>query len=104
MRLFALCFAQIVLYTLGVVLASGLAVFLCGIGLDLIGLVGDDSTEGTIIAQSASTITGLRLLMTVLPIIGLFTAMILFRKKFLLTDEKIVSMNRELQARHGETA
>ena len=90
--------------TFVVKLASGLAVFLCGIGLDLIGLVGDDSTEGTIVAQSASTINGLRLLMTVLPIIGLFAAMVLFRKKFLLTDEKIISMNNELTARHGESA
>ena len=88
--------------TFVVKLASGLAVFLCGIGLDLIGLVGDDSTDGTIVAQSASTINGLRLLMTVLPIIGLFAAMILFRKKFLLTDEKIVSMSAELSARKGD--
>ena len=86
--------------TFVVKLASGLAVFLCGIGLDVIGLVGDDSTEGAIVAQSASTITGLRLLMTVLPIIGLFGAFILFKNRFKLTDEKIESMNRELAARH----
>ena len=88
--------------TFVVKLASGLAVFLSGIGLDLIGLVGDDSTEGTIVAQSVSTINGLRLLMTVLPILGLVAAMILFRKKFKLTDEKIVSMNTELRERRGE--
>ena len=87
--------------TFVVKLASGLAVFLCGIGLDLIGLVGDDSTEGTIVAQSASTINGLRILMTVLPVIGLCCAMILFKRKFLLTDEKIVSMSNELISRRG---
>ena len=87
--------------TFVVKLASGLAVFLCGIGLDMIGLVGDDSTEGAIVAQSASTINGLRLLMTVLPIIGLFCAMFLFRKKFLLTDEKIVSMSNDLSSARG---
>lgn len=86
--------------TFVVKLASGLAVFLCGIGLDLIGLVGDDSTEGIIAAQSASTIFGLRVLMTVLPIIGLIAALMLFKKKFLLTDEQIHSMNQELAARH----
>ncbi len=85
--------------TFVVKLASGLAVFLCGIGLDLIGLVGDDSTEGVIAQQSASTIFGLRIIMTILPIIGLFAALILFKKRFLLTDEKIVSMNSELTAR-----
>ena len=87
--------------TFVVKLASGLAVFLCGIGLDLIGLVGDDSTEGAIVAQSSSTIFGLRILMTVLPIIGLFAAMALFKKKFLLTDDKIESMNAELSSRRG---
>ncbi|MBR3347686.1 MAG: MFS transporter, partial [Solobacterium sp.] len=85
--------------TFVVKLASGLAVFLCGLGLKLIGLVGDDSTDGGIVQQSAGTITGLRILMTVLPIIGLFVALYVFKKKFLLTDEKIVSMNTELNAR-----
>ena len=87
--------------TFVVKLASGLAVFLCGIGLELIGLVGDDSTEGVIVAQSVSTINGLRILMTVLPVIGLSCAMILFKKRFLLTDEKIVSMSNELVSRRG---
>ena len=85
--------------TFVVKLASGLAVFLCGLGLKLIGLVGDDSTDGGIVQQSAATISGLRILMTVLPIIGLFAAFFVFQKKFLLTDEKIVSMNTELNSR-----
>ena len=38
--------------------------------------------------------------MTVLPIIGLIAALMLFKKKFLLTDEQIHSMNQELAARH----
>lgn len=87
--------------TFVVKLASGLAVFLSGVGLDLIGLVGDDSTDGTIVAQSASTITGLRLLMTIIPMISLVCAMILFNRKFLLDDEKVVSMNNELKQIHG---
>ncbi len=67
--------------------ASGFAVFLSGIGLDLIGLNGN-SADGLPVAQSASTITGLRLLMTILPCIGLILAYIVFKKKFILTDEK----------------
>ncbi len=67
--------------------ASGFAVFLSGIGLDLIGLNGN-SADGIPVAQSASTITGLHLLMTILPCIGLVVAYILFQKKFILTDEK----------------
>ena len=67
--------------------ASGFAVFLSGIGLDLIQLNGN-SEDGIPVAQSASTITGLRCLMTILPSIGLLLAFIVFQKKFILTDEE----------------
>ena len=66
--------------------ASGLAVFLTGLGIDLIGLVGDTEDTGEIIQQSAQTLTGLRLLMTVLPMIGLLLALFFFIRRFRLTD------------------
>lgn len=69
--------------------ASGVAVFITGIGLDLIGLVGNTDETGEIAEQSAGTIMGLRLLMTILPIIGLTIAFIFFVKKFTLTDERV---------------
>ena len=69
--------------------ASGVAVFITGIGLDMIGLVGNSDEAGEIVEQSANTILGLRLLMTVLPILGLVIAFIFFVKKFTLTDEKV---------------
>ena len=69
--------------------ASGVAVFITGIGLDLIGLVGNTDETGEIAEQSTGTIMGLRLLMTVLPIIGLTIAFIFFVKKFTLTDERV---------------
>lgn len=69
--------------------ASGIAVFITGIGLDLIGLAGDTSETSEIIAQSESTIMGLRLLMTILPILGLAIAFIFFVKKFKLTDKRV---------------
>ena len=68
--------------------ASGISVFITGIGLDLIGLEGNTDSTGEIVAQSADTIMGLRLLMTVLPIILLAVAFIFFVKKFTLTDKK----------------
>lgn len=85
--------------TFVVKLASGLAVFLTGLGLDMIGLVGNSDTTGEIVQQSASTITGLRLLMTILPIIGLICALFVFNKKFILTDEKADEIARELKER-----
>ena len=78
--------------------ASGVAVFITGVGLDLIGLVGDSSEEGEIVAQSAQTILGLRLLMTVLPILGLTVAFIFFVRKFTLTDQRVREIADALKA------
>ena len=78
--------------------ASGIAVFITGIGLDLIGLVGDTAETGEIVAQSASTILGLRLLMTVMPIIGLSVAFIFFVRKFTLTDERVQEISDTLKS------
>lgn len=82
--------------------ASGLAVFVTGLGIDLIGLVGDTEETGEIIAQSAETILGLRLLMTLLPILGLAVAFVFFVRKFRLTDEVVARNAEELRLRRGE--
>ena len=79
--------------------ASGIAVFITGIGLDFIGLVGDTAETGEIVAQSASTILGLRLLMTIMPIIGLAVAFVFFVRKFTLTDERVQEISDTLKAR-----
>ena len=78
--------------------ASGIAVFITGIGLDLIGLVGDTSETEEIVAQSADTILGLRLLMTILPILGLAAAFVFFALKFKLTDKKVQEIAETLKA------
>ena len=78
--------------------ASGVAVFITGIGLDMIGLVGDTSETGAAVAQSASTIMGLRLLMTILPILGLTVAFIFFVKKFTLTDQRVQQIADQLRS------
>ena len=84
--------------------ASGIASFVVGIGLDLIGLVGSTDQTGEIVAQSAGAITGLRLLMTILPVLGLLGALLVFRKKFILTDEKVAEMAEQLKKRHSAEA
>ena len=75
--------------------ASGLAVFVTGIGIDLIGLVGN-SEDGLPTVQSVSTIDGLRYMMTLLPTLGLLIALIIFSKKFILTDDKALEIAEEL--------
>lgn len=82
--------------------ASGFAVFLTGIGIDLIGLAGNPSQTDIPASQSASTIAGLRLLMTVLPIIGLIAAYRIFITRFKLTDEKAEEISAALKQRHAK--
>ena len=82
--------------------ASGVAVFMTGIGLDLIGLTGSNATDGIIEAQSASTILGLRLLMTILPVLGLLCAYAVFTKKFTLTDEKVQEISTALREKAAD--
>lgn len=79
--------------------ASGVAVFLTGIGLDLIGLVGNTEETGPVAAQSASTLLGLRLMMTVLPMVVLVAALVLFRRKFTLSDDHAAEISAQL---HGK--
>ena len=79
--------------------ASGVAVLLTGIGLDLIGLVGNTEETGPVAVQSAGTLLGLRLMMTVLPMLVLAGALVLFRRKFVLTDARAAEISAQL---HGE--
>lgn len=76
--------------------ASGLAVFITGVSLDLIGLTSKDGL-GEGIPTFGSPLLGLRLLMTILPIIGLVLALVLFTRKFILTDIKAEQIRKQLE-------
>lgn len=76
--------------------ASGLAVFITGVSLDLIGLTSKD-VLGEGIPTFSSPLLGLRLLMTILPMIGLVLALVLFTRKFILTDEKAEQIRKQLE-------
>ena len=79
--------------------ASGLAVFITGVSLDLIGLTSKDGL-GEGIPTFTSPLLGLRLLMTILPIIGLVLALVLFTRKFILTDEKAEQIRKQLEEKN----
>ena len=79
--------------------ASGVSVFLTGLGLDLIGLVGNTDETSVIETQSEGTLVGLRLMMTILPILVLVIALLLFRRKFTLTDDRVEEIAKELEAK-----
>lgn len=83
--------------TFVVKLASGVAALIASVCLGIFHM--DDSDGAALAAQSS--VIGLRMTMTVLPIIGLVIALFYFRKKFLLTQEKVDELTRELKARKG---
>ena len=87
--------------------ASGLSVFLVGIGLDVIGMSGvkgmsQDELKAVDMVISESQKLGLRLLMTVIPIIGLAVALFFFNRRFVLTDERVAEIGKELAVRRQE--
>ncbi|MDO4459047.1 MAG: glycoside-pentoside-hexuronide (GPH):cation symporter [Clostridia bacterium] len=79
--------------TFVVKLASAVSVLVAGVGIDIIGL----DTEAEV--QSAGTIFGLRFIMTIIPIMGLIAAILYFRKKYILTEEKNKEIADELTSR-----
>ena len=79
--------------------ASGVSVFIAGLGLDAIGLAGNSDETGPVAAQSAQTLQGLRLLMTIMPMILLVAAVIFFIFRFKLTDETVRRNAEELAGR-----
>ncbi len=79
--------------TFVVKLASAVSVLVAGAGIDLIGL---DKTAAT---QTAGTLLGLRVLMIVVPIIGLVFSVAYFRKKYKLTEEFNAKIAKELAER-----
>ena len=78
--------------------ASGVSVFIAGLGLDLIGLTGNSDETGPVAVQSASTLTGLRLLMTIIPMLLLTAAVTFFIRRFKLTDERVRRNAEKLSA------
>ena len=73
-----------------------------GIGLDLIGLAGNTEETGPIAAQSAGTLLGLRLMMTVLPMAVLAAALVLFRRRFTLTDDRAAEISAALHREENQ--
>ncbi len=84
--------------TFVVKLASGVAAFIASICLSINHLQsGTEVSEADklvdwSLAVSASARTGLRMTMTVIPIIGLLIAMVWFKKRYLLSDEVMAKM------------
>lgn len=87
--------------TFVVKLASGIAAFFAGYGIKLVGLKVTDGA--TPLDQSFASLTGLRMLMTVLPTIGLICAMIYFKKRYKLDEKTLDGIAKELEGKRHDS-
>lgn len=79
------------LQTFVVKLASAVSALIAGVGIDLIGLQTDA------ISQSNTTLIGLRVLMMIVPMIGIVITMFYFKKNYKLTEEKVEEIKEQLK-------
>ena len=87
--------------TFVVKLASGVAAFIAALCLSINSLSSESTTEAEQAMDLSKNVAdgakmGLRMTMTILPIIGLFIAILVFRKKYILTDEKVEELAGEI--------
>ena len=74
--------------TFVVKLASGVAVMSASVCLSVF-KISEDTSDAVGAVASNSSLLGLRMTMSLIPIIGMLVALCLFKKKYILTDEKI---------------
>lgn len=86
--------------TFVVKLATGLSMGVMGLGLAIINFVPD--TGKTPAIQSSYTIWGIRILMFVLPVFGLFLSKYIFNTKHIIDEEKYQELVAELEIKRGQ--
>ena len=87
--------------TFVVKLASGVAVLIVSICLSICKL-SNDTAAAVSVEASGSSIFVLRMTMTVLPIVGLLTAVYLFHRKYILTEQKVEEIAGEIRAKRRQ--
>jgi melibiose permease len=90
--------------TFVVKLASGVAAFVAAMCLSINKLSNAETTEADKLVDfslkvSDSAKTGLRMTMTIIPVIGLVVAILIFKKKFILNEKKMEEITKELEAK-----
>lgn len=92
--------------TFVVKLASGLAAFAASLCLSINSLQsGTDVSDADAkidfsLNVAAAAKTGLRMTMTILPVIGLAIAIVVFKKRFILTEEKMNEIEKKIKVRN----
>ena len=87
--------------TFVVKLASGVAVLIASICLDISHLSKDTTDTTAIAAADTSSVVILRMTMTVVPIAGLLIAVWYFSKKYILTDEKVAEITDKIHVKRA---
>ncbi len=82
--------------TFVVKLASGVAALIASICLTVCHLSNDTSNVQAALGAESSVL-GLRITMTVFPIVGMLVAVFLFHKKYILTEDKIQEISRQIK-------
>lgn len=82
--------------TFVVKLASGIAALIASICLTLSNL-SNDTSDTQAVVDAGSSVIGLRLTMTVIPIIGLLLAVFLFHRNYILTEEKVQEISEKIK-------
>lgn len=78
-------------------LASGIAALAASLVISIFHIQKDETAE-VLTAIDASSRIGLRMCMTIIPIVVLIIGLIVFRKHYILTDEKLEEINAQLKA------
>lgn len=84
--------------TFVVKLGSGIAALVASLTL-AVNHIQKNATGSLVL--SASSINGLRISMTIVPMVFLLIALWIFAKKYILTDKKLKQINDDLDERHA---
>lgn len=83
--------------TFVVKLASGVAALAASICLTVCNLSNDTSNTAAAVQAADSSLLGLRMTMAGIPIIGLLIAVYIFRRRFILTEEKVQEITEQIK-------
>ncbi len=87
--------------TFVVKLASGVAALIASVCLSVCNL-SDDTSNAAAANVSASSLFGLRMTMTVIPIAGLLVAVFLFHRKYILTEQKVEEIASQIKVKNNK--
>ncbi len=85
--------------TFVVKLASGIAAMIASLCLTVFQINSDEEAAA---AVAGSSVVGLRMTMTILPIIVLLAGVFVFRKKYVLSDERLAEIAKELEKKKAQ--